>query len=152
MMARWSPNLGIRPWRPFGALDEMERMMDEMLRTSPFRRVDGEVAWAPALEVYEKDDQFFIKAEIPGMKKEDIKVTVTEDALSITGERKSESEVNEEQYYRREMSYGSFSRQLILPSTVDKSKIDAKYENGILELTLPKIPEPKPKQVEVKVK
>src|SRR4030043_1356953 len=155
MLERWRPTLGIRPWRPFGSLDEMERLMDDMLRRPPFGLrwgKEGETAWAPALEVYEKDDQFVVRAELPGVEKKDFKVTTTEDSLTIEGERKSETEVEEENYHRCEMSYGRFSRSLILPPTVDKSRIDAKYENGILELTLPKIPEPNPQEIEIEVK
>ena len=86
------------------------------------------------------------------MKREEIDVSVTGDTLTIKGERKAESEVKEEDYYCCERSYGSFFRSINLPSTVDTKKIDASYENGVLEITLPKAPEIKPKKIDISVK
>jgi len=111
-----------------------------------------ERGWAPAIEVFEKEDKFVVKAEVPGMKEEDIDVSVVGDTLTIKGEKKTESEVKEEDYYCCERSYGSFYRSIALPSHVDAKKIDAEYENGVLEVSLPKVPEVKPKKVAVSAK
>jgi HSP20 family protein len=154
-MERWRPTRGITPWSPFRELEEMERRFDEMfgrsLLPSIWRRLPAEqMAWAPNIDVFEKDDKFVVKAEVPGMKEDDIHVSVEGDMLTIRGEKKAESEVKEEDYYRCERSYGSFLRSVALPSTVDTSKIEADYEDGVLEVTLSKKPEVKPKKVAVK--
>jgi HSP20 family protein len=106
----------------------------------------------PAVDVFEKNDKFIVKAEVPGMKEEDIDVSVVGDTLTIKGERKTETEVKEEDYYRCERSYGSFYRSIPLPSAVDASKIEASYEDGLLEVTLPKKAEVKPKKIAVSAK
>ena len=106
----------------------------------------------PPLEMFEKEDKFSVRAELPGMKREEIDVSVVGDTLTIKGERKAETEVKEEDYYCCERSYGSFFRSINLPSAVDTKKIEASYENGVLEITLPKAPEIKPKKVEISVK
>jgi len=111
-----------------------------------------EIGWMPAVDVLEKDDKFVVKAELPGMKEEDINVSVVGDTLTIKGEKKTETEVKEEDYYRCERAYGSFYRSIPLPSTVDSAKIEASYEDGVLEVTLPKAPEVKPKKIAVSAK
>ena len=111
-----------------------------------------ERGWAPAIEVFEKEDKFVVKAELPGMEEKDIDVSVVGDTLTIKGERKAESEVKEEDYYCCERSYGSFFRSIAIPSNVDTKKIEASYENGVLEVSLPKAPEVKPKKISVSVK
>ena len=108
--------------------------------------------WTPAIEVFEKEDRFLVKAELPGMKEEDIDISAVGDTLTIKGERKVESEVKEEDYYCCERSYGSFFRSIALPSHVDAQKIEASYEDGVLEVSLPKIPEVKPKKISVSAK
>jgi len=111
-----------------------------------------EMGWAPSIEVFEKEDKLVVKAELPGMKEEDIDISVVGDTLTIKGERKAESEVKEEDYYCCERSYGSFSRSIAVPSSVDANKIEANYEDGVLEVSLPKAPEVKPKKVTVSAK
>jgi len=102
--------------------------------------------------MFEKEDRFVVKAELPGMKEEDIDISVTDDTLTIKGEKKSESEVKDEDYYFSECSYGSFLRYVALPSNVDASKIGANFDDGVLEVNLPKMPEVKPKKVKVSAK
>lgn len=133
VLERWRPSLDITPWRPFWWLS-------------------SEDGWMPAIDVFEKDDKFVVKAELPGMKKEDIDVSVVGDMLNIKGEKKTETELKEENYYRSERSYGSFFRSIPLPSTVDADKIEANYEDGVLEVTLPKVAKVKPKKVKVSAK
>lgn len=153
--------MAIERWRPWDELREMERRMEEMMRypLTPIRRPliwwrvpAAELGWTPGVEVYEKDDKFVVRAELPGMKKEELDISVLGDTLTIKGERKAKSEVKDEDYYRCELCYGKFSRSVALPGAVEAGKVEANYENGILEVTLPKAEEAKPKKVEVKVK
>jgi len=156
-MERWRPGRGLIPWRPFSELEEVERRFEDILGR-PFlptvwRRIPAvEMGWAPAIEVFEKEDKFVVKAELPGMKEEDIDISVVGDTLTIKGERKAESEVKEEDYYCCERSYGSFSRSISVPSNVDTGKIEASYDDGVLEVSLPKAPEVKPKKISVSAK
>ena len=90
-----------------------------------------------------------IKAELPGMKEEDVDVSVTGDRLTIKGEKKAETEVKEDDYYRSERSYGMFTRSIDLPPDIDTEKIEANYENGVLEISIPKTPEFKSKKISV---
>jgi HSP20 family protein len=152
MLERWRPGWRLRPWRPFRELEEMEQRLEEIFGR-PWRRLPTEErGWAPPIDVFEKEDKFVVKAELPGMKREEIDVSVVGDTLTIKGERKSESEVKEEDYYCSERVYGSFLRSITVPTAVDVEKIEASYENGVLEVSLPKAPEVKPKKVEVSVK
>jgi HSP20 family protein len=103
----------------------------------------------PALDVFERDDKFVVKAELPGIKEDDIHVSVVGDTLSIKGEKNTETEVKEEDYYRSECSYGSFYRSIPIPANVDASKIEASFEDGVLEVALPKSAKVKPKKIAV---
>ena len=157
VMARWRPGRGLIPWRPFSEMEEMERRFEDILGRSflpaVWRRAPAvEMGWAPAIEVFEREDKFVVKAELPGMREEDIDISVVGDTLIIKGERKAESEVKEEEYYCCERSYGSFSRSIAMPSDVDAKKIEASYEDGVLEVSLPKAPEVKPKKIAVSAK
>lgn len=135
-------------------MDEMTRHPLMTLRQplAWWRVPTEELGWMPALEIYEKEDKFVLRAEVPGMTKDDVDISVLGDTLTIKGERKTESEVKDEDYHRCEMCYGKFSRAVTLPSAVQAGKVAATYDNGILEITLPKAAEAKPKKVEVKVK
>ena len=153
--------MAIERWRPWDEFSEMERWMDDMMRRplSTWRRpltwwrVPTEaLGWVPGVEMYEKADKFIVRAELPGMKKEEIDVSVVGDTLTISGERKAETEVKDEDYYRCELCYGKFSRSVSLPAAVDATKVDASYEDGILEITLPKVAAAKLKKITVKTK
>jgi HSP20 family protein len=146
-MERWRPGRGITPWRPFRELEEWERRFDDLLGRPLWRLPVEERGWMPAVDVFEKDDKFIVKAELPGMKEEDIDVSVVGDRLSIKGEKKTETEVKEQDYYRSERSYGSFYRSIPLPSSVEADKIEASFENGVLEVALPKSAKVKPKKI-----
>ena len=157
VMERWRPGRGLIPWRPFSELEEMERRFQDIFGRSVLPAVwrsipTLEMGWAPAIEVFEKEDKFVVKAELPGMKEEDIDISVVGDTLTVKGERKAESEVKEEDYYCCERSYGSFSRSIAVPSNVDAKKIEASYEDGVLEVSLPKTVETKPTKVSVTAK
>jgi HSP20 family protein len=156
-MERWRPGWGLTPWKPARELDELERHFEDLFGRSFLPTAWGRLpmeqrGWTPAIEVFEKEDRFLVKAELPGMKEEDIDVSAVGDTLTIKGERKTESEVKEEDYYCCERSYGSFFRSIALPSHVDAEKIEASYEDGILEVSLPKISEVKPKKISVSAK
>jgi HSP20 family protein len=105
--------------------------------------------WNPAVDLYEKDDHYMIKAELPGVDKNDIKIDLKDRLLTLSGERSYDNEVKEENYYRRERSYGRFQRAFTLPADVDSDKIKAEFKDGVLEIAVPKPEEKKAKQVTV---
>jgi HSP20 family protein len=152
----------VAPRRPFMDLSrwerDMERMMEDFFgrRTRPwwperwFRTEEMEVT-APAVDLYEEKDDIVIKAELPGIDKNNIEVNLTDHMLTIKGEKKKEEEVKEENYYRSERSYGSFVRTLELPKDVHADKVKASFKDGILEVRLPKTEEAKAKEIKVKV-
>ncbi len=116
------------------------------------RFVGGELgtgAWAPAVDMYETDQNLVLKAEVPGIDPKDLEIRVEDGTLVLKGERKFENEVKEENYHRVERAYGSFARSFSLPSAVDSDKATAEYKNGLLTLTLPKREEAKPKQIKI---
>ena len=152
----------VTPWRPFMDLThwerDMERMMDDFFgrRTRPwwperwFRTESMDVT-APAVDLFEEKDDIVVKAELPGMDKDNIEVRLTDHHLTIKGEKKKEEEVKEENYYRSERSYGSFLRTLELPKEVHADKVKASFKKGILEVRLPKTEDAKAKEVKVKI-
>jgi HSP20 family protein len=156
-IGRWKPEKGLTPWQPYRELEEMGRRFEDVFGRPSMpglqrRFPSDEMVWAPAIDVLEKEDKFLVKVELPGVKEEDVNISVAGDTLTIEGEKKTESEVKEKGYFYTETSYGSFSRSIIMPSTVDASKIEASYDRGVLEITLPKAPEVKPRKIAVAVK
>jgi HSP20 family protein len=109
-------------------------------------------AWSPSCDIFETGNEIVVKAEIPGVKKEDVKVSVQDNVLTLSGERKFEEETKKENYVRVERGYGSFTRSFTLPAYVDATKISAGFKDGLLEVKLPKSEAAKPKEVEIKVK
>ena len=105
--------------------------------------------WNPAVDLYEKDDHYMIKAELPGVDKKDIKIDLKDRLLTLSGERSYDNEVKEGNYYHRERSYGRFQRVFTLPAEVDSEKIKAEYKDGVLEIEVTKPEEKKAKQVTV---
>jgi len=146
-LIRWDP------FREISTLQErMNRLFSDVARRSPVTEeemVQG--AWIPPVDIYETGDSIVIKAELPGISKEDITLEVKDNTLAIRGEKKFEKDVKEENYHRVERSYGAFQRAFSLPSTVQQDKVKAKFRDGILEVTLPKAEEAKPKQIKVDV-
>jgi HSP20 family protein len=108
--------------------------------------------WVPACDIYETDKEIVVKAELPGLNKEDVYVSVENNLLTIHGERKFENEVKRENFHRVERNYGEFLRSFTLPAFIDPNKILAEFKDGLLWVFLPKREEAKPKQIEVKVK
>ena len=133
----------------FAALrDEMDRLFDGSF--GPVFRAPGSFSrWAPALDVYQDKNQFTVVAELPGMKKEEIELSLQNGVLTISGERKEEKKG--EEGYRNERYFGRFQRSVTLPTSVDGNKVKASYQDGILKVALPKAEEAKPKQIEVSV-
>ena len=140
---------GLRRWDPFEMFDEMQQQMARLWGQAfplmprpvsrPLRRMAlAPTMWTPSVDVYEKDGNLVVKAELPGMKKEDIEVALDQGDLVIRGERKAESEVKEENYYRVERAYGSFYRRIPLPFEVKPEQIMASYNDGVLEVRIPK--------------
>jgi HSP20 family protein len=130
------------PWAGFDALrDEMDRMFDDfsrgVTRMPRWRRMAG-AATAPAVDIVEKDKAFEVSVELPGMTESDIDVKVTDNRLTITGEKKDEREETDKGYHLSERRYGSFMRSFSLPPGVDAGKIDASFKSGVLRVTLPK--------------
>ena len=148
----------VTPWRPFMGLTGWERDMDRILEdffgrwARPWwpERDEMEVR-PPIVDVFEEKDDIVVKAELPGIEKENIEVNLGDHTLTIKGEKKKEEEVKEENYYRAERSYGSFLRTLDLPKDVHADKVKASFNNGILEVRIPKTEEAKAKEIKVKV-
>lgn len=141
-------------WDP---LREMEDIFDRYNRALSWpRRGSKDIMatedWAPRVDIVETDNDFNIKAEIPEVKKEDVKVSVDNGVLTIKGERKQEKEEKNKKFHRIERSYGSFARSFVLPENVDANKIDASFKDGMLNLSIPKTKEVKPKAIDVKIK
>ncbi len=148
--------MAIVKWDPFRDIvslrDRMDRLFDDSLARIRGGEEDfGISGWAPSVDIYETSENLVIKAEVPGVTKEDITVEVKDDNLCLKGERKFEKDVKEENYHRMERSYGAFKRVFSLPTSVDQNKVTASFKDGVLEITLPKIQKEKPKQIKVDV-
>lgn len=143
--------MAIVRWDPFRDMaqisDRLNRMFaDESLRTF---RDDAYGAWIPPVDILEKGENLIIRAELPGVQKDEIDVRIENGILSLRGERKRESEGEEDGAYRLERVYGSFSRSFALPTTVDSSRVAATFKEGVLEISIPKSEEAKPKRVKI---
>jgi len=138
-------------WDPFRQLVAMSNRINRTAN-SPYdpRTEDSFGTWAPPVDIFEKHDHLIIRAEIPGVQKEDVDVRIENGVLTLHGERKQEAEVTEENAYRMERIYGTFTRTFSLPTTVDAAKVTATYKDGVLEVTIPKVETAKPKKVEIK--
>lgn len=128
--------------------DEVNRLFDLSYPTRDSGLFSG---WSPALDVYDDKDHFVVTVELPGMKKEDIGLTLHDGVLTVTGERKHEREGKEGETFRSERYFGKFQRSVTLPAAVDTAQVKASYQDGILAINLPKSEEAKPKQIEVSV-
>ncbi len=153
-LIRFKPEREVSTWTPFRDLVNMQREVGRLF-DSFFSDFDGEgnsvASWSPRTDVSENNEAYVIKAELPGINKNDVKITLRENVLTIKGEKKQEKEEKDHSFHRVERSYGGFERSFSLPSGVKGEKIDAAYKDGILTLTLPKVEEAKPKEIEVKV-
>ncbi len=130
---------------------EMDRLFDSFYGIAPAKEESGGSVWAPAVDVCEDENSFFIAAELPGIDRESIDLEVENNVLSIKGERKLEKKEEGESYHFVERSYGSFYRRFSLPKNVDTEGIGAEYKDGVLKISIPKKDEIKPKKVEIRL-
>ena len=147
-LVRWSDRGELSPWAPLRDLEgQFNRLFGELARDYDlFDR-----GWAPAVDLKENEQEYTLEADLPGMKKDEIEITVMDNAITLKGERKHETETKEKDYHRVERRYGSFERTFEIPGGFDADKIAARFDNGVLKVTLPKREEAKPKQIDVKV-
>ncbi len=142
--------LTVRP-RSNSVSQGIDRFFEDWFSFPSFRSVDFDGDFSPRVNIRENKDNIRLTFELPGMKKDNIKVTVQEGVLTVSGSREFKKEDKNEDYVRCEINSGSFSRSFTLPKSVNSEKISADYKNGLLEVTLTKLEEVKPKEVEVKV-
>ena len=145
-MVRWEPLSGLTSLR-----QAMDRLFEDAL-VNPARLWPETIGEEPALDVYQTDKDVVVKASLPGVKPEEVEVSITGDMLTIKGEHKEEEEEKKANYFRKELRYGTFQRSMALPCEVKSEKAEANFENGVLTITLPKVEEVKPKQIKVKAK
>jgi len=144
-------------WDPLKEMEELQNRLSGLFGRAPVRRHNGEqesltvAEWAPLVDITEDDKEYLIKAELPEVKKEDVKVAVENGVLTLSGERKSEKEEQNRKYHRIERAYGSFERSFSVPDDAEADKVNAEFEDGVLRVHLPKSENAKPKQIEVKV-
>jgi len=137
-------------WDPYREMMTLRSMVDRMFENSLASTNWQPAAWDVALDVAETEDEFLVKASLPGINPDDLEITYTANVLTIKGQVKEEQTVEESHYHLRERRYGSFSRSISLPSTVKADAIDANYEAGVLTLRLPKAEEAKSRRIPVK--
>ena len=143
-------------WDPFRELEEMSDRLNRMFARPETRTSNGKETmiiadWTPSVDISETEEEYQIKAEIPDVRKDDVKVTVEDGVLTIQGRRNQEKEEKGTKYHRIERSYGSFARTFSLPDVIEADKVNAEFKDGVLNLRLPKSEKAKPKAIEVKV-
>jgi HSP20 family protein len=143
-------------WDPFRELEDMSERLNRVFTRPALRTMGGKehltvADWIPTVDISETDGEYLIKAELPEVKKEDVKVTVEDGVLTLQGERRQEKEEKGKRFHRVERSYGSFVRSFTLPESVDEGAVRAEYKDGMLNLHLPKTEKVKPKAIDVKV-
>lgn len=149
-LVRWEPRSTLAPWRNVWNLQgRMNRMFDEFFAGDEDATV---IRWRPAVDISETENEFTLSAELPGMTKGDIELTIKDNVLTLKGEKKLQNEKKDGDVYLSERCYGSFQRSFNLSNRVDANKVKAEFTNGILNIHLPKVEEAKPKSVEIAVK
>lgn len=138
----------IARWDPFRELEELQERVNRLFQERTSR--GGARAWAPVVDVYEDENSIVVRAELPGMKREDIDIEITHDSLTISGERKFDAD-EKQNFLRVERPYGAFSRSFAINVPVNTEDVKASYKDGILEISIPKSEETKPKKVQVAV-
>jgi HSP20 family protein len=136
-------------WRPFADFGELRQRMDELFRQGG---IGGEGAWAPSVDVIRKDGTVVLRADLPGIKPDEVKVTVEDGVLTVSGEHTEESEEKEDSYMRRERRSGSFSRSMTLPPGVNAEDIESTTKDGVLEVTIPLPKAEEKKAVEIETR
>ncbi len=144
-LVRWNPMRDM-----FSARHRMNRLMNDFFTPSPyFRRENTVWDWNPSVDIYNEDNSIVVKAELPGVDKDNINIDVKDRVLTLKGERSSDNEVKEDKYYRRERTFGKFERRFSLPENVNADDIKADYKDGVLRIEIPKPVEEQPKQITV---
>jgi HSP20 family protein len=144
-------------WNPFRELDELQNRFGSFFGTFPKRMGSGNGGeltipdWSPMVDITEDDNEYLVKADLPEMKKEDVKIVIDSGVLTISGERKSEKEEKKKKFHRIERSYGSFERTFTVPEDADPTKITAEFKDGVLRVHLRKNPAALPRKIDVKV-
>lgn len=145
--------MAIIRWDPFRDMitlrERMNRLFEDFFASRGEEQDLLSGSWSPSVDIYETEHDVVLTAELPGMDEKDIDIKVEDNTLTISGERRMEKEVKEENFHRIERAYGSFCRSFTLPNYVDQDKITAEYDNGLLKITMPKKPELKPRKVKV---
>jgi len=145
--------MAIIRWDPFRDMvtlrERMNKLFEDMAASRGEEKDLTTNSWAPAVDIYETENEVVLTAEIPGIEEKDVEIKVEDNTLTLRGERKFEKETKEENYHRIERAYGSFFRSFTLPSYVDPDKIEAEHENGILKIRMPKRAELKPRKVKI---
>lgn len=147
----------LQQWDPFGELRRADSLFDRVWRGFWVQPASGTSrSWSIPIDIVEDDERLIVSASLPGLKSDDIKVSVDGNVLTVRAKASSESESsheneNEAGYLVRERRYGSFARSIRLPKSVDREKIESRYEDGVLRVELPKVPEQTPREIEVKV-
>ena len=154
-LLRWDP-ISRTQWNPFKDREEWESRVATMLGTRAVTGNGGKEAltvaqWSPLVDITEDEKEYLIKAELPDVQKEDVRLTVENEVLAISGERKFEKEEKGKKYHRIERAYGSFVRRFSLPEDADGGKVTADFKDGMLHVHLPKVQKAKPKAIEIKV-
>lgn len=149
-------NSALTRWNPLRELEDFQNRILGAFHPTSARRVNGQESltmaeWMPVVDIAEDDKEYLITAELPEVKKDDVKVTVENGVLTITGERKFEKEENNKKYHRVERSYGSFARSFALPDDGDAAKVNAEFKDGMLKVHVTKSEAARPKQIEIKV-
>ena len=143
-----------RPVDAFQNLRRLNSFLDEAIGGFPFGSESGTLtaAWTPAVDVFEDKDAVKIVAELPGVKAEDVKISLESQTLTMRGEKRQVAEEKTERVHRYERTYGAFERTFALPRTVDADRIEASYADGLLTVTLPKVERARPRQIEIRTK
>ena len=144
-------------WDPMRELDELQSRLSTLFGRAPLRKNGDKdeamtvAEWAPLVDIVEDENEYLIKAELPEVRKEDLKVTVQDNVLTLTGDRSFEKEEKGKKYHRIERAYGSFARSFSLPEEADAQKVSAEFKEGVLHIRLPKSEKAKPKSIQVKI-
>ena len=145
MLTRWSPRTStLAPWH------DVDRWLNEVLGRGSDEGAAGQSCVCPLADVVEIEDGYTVELELPGLKAKEVNVEVSENVLTVSGEKKADKQENTKGYSRMERTYGSFSRSFRLPTSVDETKISADFEDGVLKISIPKSEQVRPKQIEVK--
>jgi HSP20 family protein len=142
-------------WNPYRELEEMQNRLNRLFGDSSLERTGDDgmslSGWMPAVDVEETDSEYLIKADLPDVKKENVKVELLDGTLTIQGERRQEKEEKGKKFHKVEREYGAFMRRFALPREIDGAKVQAEFKNGVLNVHVPKSPTATPKAIDVKV-